>query len=142
MEDWLESFQANGSLSSYEYIVALKRVLFAIAAHGSAVILGRGGNFCLPPERRIGLRLVAPLDTRIQNVMKERKCSRTCASENIAKLEMEQRKFVKKYFDADITDPARFHLVVNTALVDSESIVRLVKAMIEARTPDRRPVRA
>jgi cytidylate kinase len=34
----------------------------------SAVIVGRGANFILPPEERISIRVIAPLDKRVRNV--------------------------------------------------------------------------
>lgn len=134
LEDWLRSFQGDRALSSYAYIETLKKVLFTIAAHGNAIILGRGGNFLIPLEKRIGLSFVAPLEARIRNVVSELQCSEECAREHIAKLETEQQEFVKTYFNADIHDPTRYHLVVNTAVVAPGSIVRIVKAMIEDKT--------
>jgi cytidylate kinase len=140
LEDWLAEFQGTHNLSSYAYLHDLKRIIFTIASHGSALILGRGANFCLPPEKRIGLYFVAPLEVRIRNVMEERALSEKQAREDIARQEAEHRRFVKKYFDADIHDPTRYHLVVNTALVGRESIVRIVKAIIEDRTSSPRPI--
>ena len=134
LEEWLGDFRGNSNLSSYTYVKALKRVLFAIAAHGSAIILGRGSNFVLPSDKRIGLCFVAPLDVRIKNVIKELGCSEKHAQEHIVKLQTEYQKYVKKYFNADIHDPTRFHLVVNTALVQPESIVRIVKGIIDDTT--------
>jgi cytidylate kinase len=75
---------------------------------------------------------MAPFDVRIRNVMNELRCSEARAHAHIVELGKEHREFVKAYFNADIHDTARFHLVVNTALVEPESIVRIVKGMIEA----------
>jgi predicted ArsR family transcriptional regulator len=49
--------------------------------------VGRGCNFFLPPERKIGLCLVAPLDLRIQNTMKELGLPEKEARKHISKLE-------------------------------------------------------
>lgn len=130
LEDWLAEFHPDLSLSSQAYLKSLKRVLFAIAAHGSAVIVGRGSNFFLPADKRIGLCFVAPLDVRIQNTMKELGLAEKEAREHISKLEAEHRRLVKKYFQADIRDSAHYHLVVNTALVKPETIVNIVKMMV------------
>jgi cytidylate kinase len=132
LEDWLVG---PGNLSSYAYLRDLKRIIFAIASHGSAVILGRGSNFYLPSEKRIGLCLVAPLDVRIRNVMEERGFSEKRAREHIVKLETEHRQFVKKYFQTDIRDPAHYHLVINTSLVKPETIVEIVREIIGIPTP-------
>jgi len=133
LEEWVAEFTGNCNLSSKAYIESLKRVLFAIAAHGNAVIVGRGSNFFLPTEKRIGVCLVAPLELKISNTMKELGLSEKSAREHISKVEEEQRRLVKEYFQADIRDSTCYHLVVNTALVKPETIVHLVKAVIMAQ---------
>lgn len=130
LADWLAEFQGGGNLPSQAYLESLKKVLFAIAAHGSAVIVGRGGNFILPQEKRIGLCFVAPLDLRIKNTMKELGLSEKAAQAHIAKLEAEHRRMIKKYFQADPQDSTHYRLVVNTALVKPESIVQIVKVVM------------
>ena len=42
LDDWLAGFVEGHNLSSHKHLQSLRRVLFAIAAHGNAVILGRG----------------------------------------------------------------------------------------------------
>jgi cytidylate kinase len=113
--------------------VGLKKVIFSIAAHGNAILLGRGGNFLLPMENRIGLRLVAPLEVRLKNIMAALKLSGDSARDHITKVEQERREFVKQCFKADIEDPIHYHLTINTAAVKPETILELVKAMIRAK---------
>jgi cytidylate kinase len=130
LEDWLAEFEGTRSLSTDAYLEDLKKVIFAIASHGSAIILGRGANFLLPPEKRIGLYFVAPLEVRIRNVMEDRGLSEKRAREHIAKVDKEHRQLVKKNFQADIRDSAHYHLVINTALVKPETIAGIVKEVI------------
>jgi len=130
LEDWLAEVRGNHDLTSYAYVEALRRILFAIASLGNSLILGRGANFLLPPNKRIGLALVAPLDVRIRNIMKEREVSEELAWEHIDKLETQHCEFVKKYFDADIRDSVHYHLAINTAMVSPESIVGILKEVI------------
>jgi predicted ArsR family transcriptional regulator len=49
--------------------------------------MGRGSNFFLPPDKKIGLCLVAPLDLRIKNTMEELKLSENDARKHISNLE-------------------------------------------------------
>ena len=134
LEDWLAEFQGTHNLSTDAYLEDLKKIIFVIASHGRAVILGRGANFLLPPEKRIGLYLVAPLEVRIRNVMEDRGLSEKRAREHIAKVEKEHRQLVKKNFQADIRDSAHYHLVINTALVKPETIAGIVKEVIGHRS--------
>jgi cytidylate kinase len=130
--DFLADLAPELSLSSSKYVSSLKKMLTAIAVTGNAVIVGRGSNFFLPPDKKIGLCFVAPLDLRIKNIMKELGLTKEEARRHITKLEAENRKLVKKYFEADIRDPIHYRLVINTALVEPGTIVRLVDTMIQA----------
>ena len=128
--DFLADLAPEYGLTSNRYISSLKRILLSIAVAGNAVIMGRGSNFFLPPEKKIGLCFVAPLELRIKNVMKELGVTEKEARGHVSKLEAEHRKLAKKYFQADIRDPSQYHLVINTALVRPDTIVQLVKTMI------------
>jgi cytidylate kinase len=134
LEEWLAELEGECDLPSQAYLGSLKRILLTIAIPGNAVIVGRGSNFFLPPDRKIGLCLVAPLDLRTKNTMKELGPSEKAARKHISKLETEHRQLVKKYLQADIRDATHYHLVVNTALVKPETIIQIVKTMMLAQT--------
>lgn len=134
LEEWMDELLSDRKLSSQAYLGSLKRVLLTITIPGNAVIVGRGSNFFLPPNKKIGLCLVAPLDLRIKNTMKELGLSEKDARKHISKVEAEHRRLVKKYFQTDIGDSTHYHLVVNTALVKPDTIVQMVKTMITAQT--------
>jgi len=130
--DFLADLVPEYSLTSNRYIRSLKRILLAIAVTGNAVIVGRGSNFFLPPDKKIGLCFVAPLDLRIKNITQKSGLTEEEAREYISKLEAEHRKLVKRYLQADIRDPIHYHLVINTALAKPDTIVQLVKTIIQA----------
>jgi cytidylate kinase len=130
LQDWLAEFEGDLSLTSQAYLGSLKRVLFAIAVHGGAVIVGRGAGFLLPPDKRIALLLVAPLEQRIRSTMKELGLPEKEARDHISRLEVEHRRLVKEHFQADIRDSTQYHLVINTALFEPDTIVQMVKAAL------------
>jgi cytidylate kinase len=134
LENWITMTQNEHGISSDSYLAGLRKVLFSIAAHGNAILLGRGGNFLLPVAKRIGLRLVAPLDTRIKNIMVDMKLSEESARKHIARGDEEKRSFVKHSFKVNIEDPVHYHLTINTATVKPEMILEIVKAMIRAES--------
>ena len=129
--DFLAELDPQYGLSSDRYIASLKRTLLAIAVTGNAVIMERGSNFFFPAEKRIGLCFVAPLQLRVANVMKDLAMTEKQARARISKLEGEYRKLVKKYLQADMKDPTQYHLVINTGLVKPDTIVQLVKTVIQ-----------
>ena len=131
LDDWLASFSPNTGLTSYHYSQCLRKVLFTIATHGNAVILGRGGNFLLPPEKKtIGLCFVAPLEHRVINTMQALGLSREDSLKHVTETEKEQRHWIKKFGHADITDATNYHMVINTALTTPDTILHLVREML------------
>jgi cytidylate kinase len=133
--DWLDGFTGGPGLSSDQYMQSLRRVLFTVASHGNAVLLGRGANFLLPPETKtLGLCLVAPLDVRVENIMQKRRLSEKDAREHIVRTERERRLWVREQCHTDITDATNYHIVINTALVTTTTIVQIVKEIVRARS--------
>jgi Cytidylate kinase len=131
LADWLAGLDPGPGFSSSQYMRSLRKVLFTVATHGNAVILGRGANFLLPPEKRtLGLRFVAPLEARVKNIMQALRLSRENAVKHITQMEQERRSWVKKHCHADIHDAANYHMVINTELVTQETIVQIVKEML------------
>ena len=105
------------------------KVVCTIAEHGRAVIVGRGANFILPPEKRFSVRMVAPLDARIKNI-----CGRFGVSSDEAKRRIIQREsrrsaFVRQSYNVDISDPIHYDLTINTGNL---SILSAVEAVIGA----------
>jgi cytidylate kinase len=129
LEVFLDGAIGNRGISSLSFFRSLKRVLFTIALHGNAVIVGRGAGLLLPPEKRISIRLVAPLETRVQNVMAENDCDEKSALALITKVEQERSQFVSKYLNKNIGDPSLYDAVINLAAMDPQAVPGMVKAM-------------
>jgi len=68
VEDFISSLVNKQYLYPGLYLEHLMKVVCTIAEHGRAVIVGRGANFILSPEKKFSVRMVAPLDVRIQNI--------------------------------------------------------------------------
>lgn len=131
MMGWIGETLMGSKLSYIAYFKSLKRVLFTIVTHGNAVIVGRGGNLLVPRDKRIAIRLVAPLDMKVKNVMEQNGYTEKRAHAFISKLEEERRQFIRKYMEMDIDDPTLNDVVINMAAVKPEGIVGIVKNIYE-----------
>ena len=69
LDDWIGAMGKKNYLWPDEYLSHLTKVVGAIAAHGHAVIVGRGIGYILPSEICLHLFIVAPMDVRVRNVM-------------------------------------------------------------------------
>jgi cytidylate kinase len=106
------------------------KVIGTIGRHGRAVIVGRGANFILPPEKRFSVRIVAPQAWRINNVAKEFGLSPEDAKRRVMRTESDRRAFIRKYFNADIADPTNYDLVINTATLNVDDAVKVISSVL------------
>jgi len=101
-------------MSTTEFFRHLVIVIGTIGQHGNAIVMGRGANFILPRERTFRVRVVAPLESRIHNLMNDHGLSRDEAQKFILKRDKDRDAFIKKYFNENISDASHYDLVVNT----------------------------
>lgn len=130
--DWIRALSKN-QMWSYEYLQHLTKVVGAIGAHGHALIVGRGASFILPQEVCLRLLVVAPLQTRIDNVANAYGVSEAEAKRVVLLRESDRRAFIRKYFNADMMDPLNFDLVLNTKNLSIDAAVNIVKEAFNSR---------
>jgi len=128
LDEWITSLVDKQHLWPDQYLRHLMKVIGTIGKHGSAVIVGRGANFVLPSGGRIRVRIVAPLDVRIENVSSNFGVSAEDAKRRIIRTESQRRAFIRKYFNADITDPINYDLVLNTGTLSIEAAANAIKS--------------
>lgn len=88
--------------------------LVADLANTGAVIVGRGANFILPRESCFRVRVVAPMDLRVENMARMADITRARARVMIMQRESDRRKFARRLFRKDLADARHYDLVVNT----------------------------
>jgi cytidylate kinase len=131
-DDWIQSL-GESHMWSYEYLEHLIKVVGSIGAHGHAIIVGRGASFILPTEVCLRVLVVSPLQTRIDNVIKAHGVSGSEAKRRILRTESDRKAFIRKYFNADMTDPMNYDLVINTQNFDIDTAVKIVTEAFSSR---------
>jgi cytidylate kinase len=112
------------------YLEHLMRVVGTIGKHGRAVIVGRGANFILPSESRFSVRVVAPLDLRVQNVANMLGVSLEQARQRVVRRESRRRAFIRHSFNVDVMDPLNYSLAINTGkLVTASTVAAVIGAI-------------
>ena len=130
LEDWISSLVHKRHLWPDRYMQHLMKVVGTIGKHGRAVVVGRGANFILPPEKRFSVRIVAPQGWRINNVAKEFDISSEDAKRRVMRTESDRRAFIRKYFNADIADPTNYDLVINTGTLNVDDAVKMISSAL------------
>ena len=130
LEDWISSLVNERHLWPDRYMQHLMKAVGTIGKHGRSVVVGRGANFILPPEKRFSVRIVGPQAWRINNVAKEFDISLEDAKRRVMRTESDRRAFIRKYFNADIADPTNYDLVVNTATLKVDDAVKVISSAL------------
>ncbi len=118
-----------------EYVTQLHRVVLALAEHGSAVVVGRGAQFILRPEQCLRVRVVAPFAQSVAAVMEREQLSRGRAEARVREVEQTRRSFIDKTFDADVTDPGHYDVVINLGALTIEQAADVLSAAYATRFP-------
>lgn len=113
-----------------EYSKLLLRIMNTIGKHGNAVILGRGGNFALKKINAMKVRLVAPPAIRKERLRNELDMNDDDAHRFMASTDANRTAFVRRYYNADVADPANYDLVLNTGTLSAEKIVEVIRCAI------------
>ncbi len=110
-------FDTTGCLDSEIYAKMMRELMYRLAAREKGVvIIGRGGQCILQNfPKTLHVRIVAPLEFRIQRVMELKNLSREEAENLIYEADLNSSDYIRHYHDAYISDPTLYHLVLNTA---------------------------
>jgi cytidylate kinase len=101
--------------------------ILKLASVGNVILIGRGGNIItarLP--NMFHVRLVAPLEERIEHSHESYGMTRTEARKFCLREDSGRERYLKKYFRADINDPILYHLIINTGLVGYDDAAKII----------------
>ena len=101
------------SITRQDYLRCLKGTITAFLELGNCVILGRGAVFLAQPGKALRVRIIAPLEMRIANVVRYFNVSEKEARRKIAEIEAERAAFQKKLFGHSEASPGDFDIVLN-----------------------------
>ncbi len=124
---WLESLFRTRHILPNEYLRYLSRVVGTIGKQGNTIIIGRGGQFLLPPDETFRIRLVGPRETRIRNVMGYSNTDYETAKRYVVKTETDRNAFHCRHFGADWTNPVHYDLTINIGVLGAEGAGAVVK---------------
>lgn len=101
--------------------------ILKLCALGNVIIIGRGGNMV---ARRLTevlhVRLVGSVESRVRRMAENRGMTPKSALTYIEKADLGRKRYLKRYFGANIDDPSLYHLVLNTDLFSSEAAAELI----------------
>jgi cytidylate kinase len=130
LEDFLdEMFEVHPPVRTIVHQTT--ETMLKLAALGNVIFIGRGGNVVtsrLPDVLHV--RLVAPLEKRIEHAHKYYNMTRADAHKFCLTEDRGRARYLKKYFGADINDPLLYHMIINTGEMNYDAAARLIGAAV------------
>jgi cytidylate kinase len=122
----LEHLQRNRGLNADGDSLWLIRLVLAIGARGSAVIVGRAAGFLLPAETTVHVRIIAPLESRVAYMAQELRLTRPEAVEEVRARDERRAAFLDRTLARDVTDQTAYDAVVNSDRLGVEGAAQFV----------------
>jgi cytidylate kinase len=117
--------------ASWTMVEQTSETILKLAALGKVVIIGRAANIVTQKLADVlRVRLIGSLETRARRLSEVRGMTRKSALDLIHKEDVGRRRYVKKYFGANIDDPLLYPLVLNTDTVTIEEASGLIARIV------------
>jgi len=135
VEETVNALFGKECLSGPAYLRSLTKVILALSGKKSCVLLGRGGNFILPLEMTLKVRIIAPLKTRLENSVKHEGNTKQKAKEEIKRIHFNRKDFIKRYFGKDISNANYYDLVLNTKDISLKQATEIIVRAFRVKFP-------
>ena len=112
---------------------AVARLIFALAAKGECVLVGRGAGFLLPRSTTVFVRLIAPFDDRAAYLSQRLRLTADEAAEEALRRDTRRAEFVAKLTDRAVHDPASYDALLNTTRLSDALLAEVVAALVRAK---------
>jgi cytidylate kinase len=133
MSDTLDSLFGQQA-TSRTLVMKTADTILHLAEVGNVILIGRGANIITAAlDDAFHVRLVGSLERRIQHLMDYKHLSLPDAKEYARTEDLGRKRYVKKYYGADIEDPLLYDLVINTDRVSYEEAGGLIAEALSVR---------
>jgi cytidylate kinase len=117
-----------------DYRAALHKVVMAAVKTGNVVIVGRASQVQLAQRRDVlHVRIVAPLERRIQYVMSREGLDQEAARSRIQSKDRDRVRYLQVEYQHDPADARLYDLVINTNVLDLDSAMDLINLALERK---------
>ncbi len=110
--------------------------ILKLAQVGNVIIVGRGANIITSHfKNTFHIRLIAPKNVRRRNIERKLNVTRKEAEEILESEDKSRREYIETYFRKDIDDPLLYDVMINTAKLDEDLLVKFLRDMIVEKFP-------
>lgn len=120
---------------SFTGFVALSQsIILNYALNDNVVIVGRGGNFLLREVPfALSVRIVAPLEQRLETIMKRENLSKSAAELFVKKVDKEMSRAVHYIYGKNIDDTSSYDLFFDVGVLPIHEVMAAIRAALLER---------
>jgi cytidylate kinase len=120
--------------SSWTLVEHTTQTIRRLAIMGNVILVGRGSNFISAHFPHVfHVRLIAPLKDRRRHIEEYYRLEPAEAAQKVHDLDEARRRYVRRYFRADVADPLHYHLTINTAYTGFQKAAQIIANLIVDR---------
>jgi len=112
---------------------AVARLVFALAAKGDCVLVGRGAGFLLPRATTVHVRLVSPFDDRAAYLGQLLRLTAAEGAKEVIRRDARRAEFTAHLTDRAVHDPTAYDALLNTARLPDAVVAEVVAGLVRAR---------
>jgi CMP/dCMP kinase len=121
--------------SSYEVIKKTARTILQLVNRGNVIIVGMAGNIITANMDEVfHVRVVAPIEQRIEHVMEVYNLTRKEAMDFVPKEDINRRHYLKTYYNKDVDDPLLYDIIINTGECTYDEAAEIIGKAVLKRT--------
>ena len=112
--EWVTLAFGEKAFIKSDYTKQLFSSVYAIAALGPTIFVGRGVHLLLPRERVLAVRIISSVQYRVQRLVSLMNISEEEAAKEIRDLDQQQAAFFKGVYNKKDASPYEFDLVIHS----------------------------
>lgn len=117
--------------SHKDYNWVLCRHIFALAAEGNVIFVGRGCASVLGKrENTYHFRLVAPMEFKVRSIARRLSVDDEAAEETIRERQDQRDAFTRDFLTVDLKDPYLYHVLFNNARNNADRIAEVIAGYV------------
>jgi cytidylate kinase len=134
---WFEEavqFVMTDTYARNDYFRKLCDTILSIARQGPAIFLGRAADLILPKDTGLRVRIIAPMERRIQNVSERHHLKPDEARKRIAQTERDRSEFIQHHFRVGAEEQTRHDMIIKLDGWSESDAVELILHAMRLRT--------
>ncbi|MFO1512075.1 MAG: cytidylate kinase-like family protein [Verrucomicrobiota bacterium] len=120
--------------ASWTMIQQTSETVLKLAELGNVILIGRAANIITAKlPHVVHVKLIAPLEARLKHCQESYDMTAWAAREFCQREDEGRRRYLKKYFHADVDDALLYDLTINTGAVSFDTAAALIANTVRAK---------